>query len=87
MKKKRKRKIKFVLDDDVYVYTKSQLKRTKEYWEKHSKWKCKWCGKKFRAQILGGAGWTDIGPCCIKCYKKKCEVKRKAKRKIKFVLD
>jgi len=90
---KKRRKIKFVLDDDEYVdvYTKAQLRRTKEYWKKHSKWRCKWCSKKFKAIVING--WGYLGPCCIKCYLKNCEVrvkkvkKVKKKRKIKFVLD
>ncbi len=89
MKLGKRRRIKFVLDDDEFDY-KAASKRFKKYWNSPAcEWSCEFCGIMFRA--FGNIyGWGALGPCCTKCYLKNCEVrvkKVKKKRKIKFVLD
>ena len=62
-------------------------KRLKKKKELRKEYRCKWCKKKFKCQIMGS--WNpDIGPICARCYvdEKYRRKKKKKKRKVKFAL-
>jgi len=58
----------------------------KSNWKARKEYRCNWCKKKFKCQVLGV--WNpDVGPICIKCYvSEKYRTKKKKKKKVKFAM-